>query len=189
MDYLFLIKSELNYLILKKKKKVILIVTNDLDLIKYFNNINVDVIIFEKNKTDNIIVEKLIEKNINLNIVFKFNILPKKIWNLPLFKTLNIHYSLLYSYAGPNPLEWQLHNNEKITGVTILFISDKIDNGPIIVQEKININNKLISIIKKDLDNLSRKCILKAINLIEKYKMEVPIIQSKYKYSYYSFYE
>ena len=149
---------------------------------------NIDTIIYEKNKTEHLIVQKLIEKNITLNIVFFFTLLPKIIWNLPIYKTINIHYSLLYSYAGPNPLDWQIHNNEKESGVTVLFISDKIDNGPIIVQNKINISNKSKLTIIKDLNDLGKKCVLKGINLIEKYKTEVPIIESKYKYSYYSYY-
>lgn len=129
---------------------------------------------------------------IDLAITASFSILPKKIWSYPKLGTINIHYSLLYSYAGPNPVEWQLHNNEEYTGITILFIDNKIDAGKIIVQKKLKMPG---STSKKVYENLTKKMIPlldQALIIINNYKNnidDIPFIKSEYKYSYYSFYK
>ena len=94
----------------------------------------------------------------------------------------------MYSYKGPNPVEWQLYNNEKETGVSIHFISNKIDEGNIIVQEKIAIPIIKLLVYPK-LHLLCNKCILKSLELIKKYGKNVPVIKSNYKKSYYSFFK
>ena len=39
------------------------------------------------------------------------------------------------------PTFWVMKNNEKYTGVSVFFVDEGIDSGPIIVQEKIEIGN------------------------------------------------
>ena len=145
------------------------------------------VVYFNKNKLFNVI-QTIKNNNINIGITYYFPIIPKEIWSIPQFGIVNIHYSLLYSYKGPDPVEWQLYNNEKETGVSIHFISNKIDEGNIIVQERISIPSIKLLVYPK-LHSLANKCIIKCLELIKKYGKDVPIIKSKYKKSYYSYFK
>lgn len=81
---------------------------------------------------------------------------------------LNLHTALLPKYRGLMPSFWVLRNNEVHTGVSVFFVDEGIDSGPIIVQKKIAIGNwsqnELIRITKQ----LGMDAILEAIELIHK---------------------
>lgn len=83
-------------------------------------------------------IEKI--KKYNLFVVASYGkIIPKEILDIPQYKTLNIHPSLLPKYRGPSPLQEQILNNENNVGVTIMLVDEQVDHGPIILQEKINV--------------------------------------------------
>ena len=52
---------------------------------------------------------------------------------------VNIHYALLPKNRGPNPVQWALIKGEKETGVTMHYITNKMDAGDIISQKKFRI--------------------------------------------------
>ncbi len=54
---------------------------------------------------------------------------------------INIHPSLLPRYRGAAPIQWAIANGETETGVTILHVTEKMDAGDIILQEKVPIRN------------------------------------------------
>ena len=102
----------------------------------------------EKNNIPYIQPEKLDEElhsrlkalSCNLFIVVAYGkIIPENILNMPKFGSINIHYSLLPKYRGASPVESAILNGDTETGVTIQKIVYKMDAGPIIVTEKINI--------------------------------------------------
>ena len=61
-------------------------------------------------------------------------ILSKKLINHYPNKILNIHPSLLPKYKGLNTHRRVLENNETMTGCTVHYVSQKIDDGEIIIQ-------------------------------------------------------
>lgn len=63
-------------------------------------------------------------------------ILPPEIINIPKFKTVNIHPSLLPSHRGPSPIQSALAQGLTETGVSLMLIDEQIDHGPVISQEK-----------------------------------------------------
>ncbi|MDP3093334.1 MAG: methionyl-tRNA formyltransferase [bacterium] len=65
--------------------------------------------------------------------------LDKKILNIPKYGCLNVHPSLLPKYRGASPIPQAILNGEKETGVTIIRMSEKIDQGDILSQEKLEI--------------------------------------------------
>lgn len=77
--------------------------------------------------------------NADLFVVVAFRMLPKIVWSLPKYGTINLHASLLPNYRGAAPINWALINGEKKTGVTTFFIEEKIDTGEIINQKEIEI--------------------------------------------------
>jgi len=56
---------------------------------------------------------------------------------LPRHGAINIHGALLPKYRGSNPIQWAIIHNEQETGVTMHFMSDRIDEGPIIAQRRV----------------------------------------------------
>nr|WP_321415320.1 formyltransferase family protein [uncultured Allomuricauda sp.] len=80
---------------------------------------------------------------------------------------LNLHTALLPKYRGLMPSFWVLKNNEKETGVSVFFVDEGIDSGPILVQERISIGN----MTQEELINVSKevgmKAIVKSVKLIK----------------------
>ena len=52
-------------------------------------------------------------------------------------RILNIHPSLLPSFPGKSSIQDAFDANEKETGVTVHFVDEGVDTGPIIAQEKV----------------------------------------------------
>lgn len=77
----------------------------------------------------------------DLFVVVAFRMLPKEVWKIPAFGTINLHASLLPNYRGAAPINWALINGDEETGVTTFFIDEAIDSGKIITQEKVKISS------------------------------------------------
>jgi UDP-4-amino-4-deoxy-L-arabinose formyltransferase / UDP-glucuronic acid dehydrogenase (UDP-4-keto-hexauronic acid decarboxylating) len=97
-------------------------------------------------------VEKI--KKIAPEILFSFyyrNMVGKDILNIPAAGCLNLHGSLLPHYRGRCPVNWVLINGEKETGVTLHYMTPKPDDGDILGQKRILINNNdtALSLYKK----------------------------------------
>lgn len=81
-------------------------------------------------------------KNIDLALVYAFGqIVPKSLLGLPKYGFWCVHPSLLPKYRGPSPIAYPLILGEKKTGVTIFQMDEKIDHGPIIAQEELEISD------------------------------------------------
>lgn len=52
---------------------------------------------------------------------------------------LNLHTALLPKYRGLMPTFWALRHGEQETGVSVFFVDEGIDSGPILVQKRIPI--------------------------------------------------
>ena len=78
--------------------------------------------------------------NCDLFVVVAYGqIIPEKILKMPVFGSINIHYSLLPKYRGASPVESAILNGETETGATIQKMIFEMDAGDIIAQEKIAI--------------------------------------------------
>lgn len=79
-----------------------------------------------------------------LNPDFAFSIGCSQIFKKNLIdcfdKIVNYHNSYLPTYRGLDATSWAMTYYEKYTGYTFHYINEKIDDGKIIFQEKININ-------------------------------------------------
>lgn len=101
-----------------------------------------DIECLSPNKLDAEFIKELDTYDFNLSLVASYGkIIPKSVIDLPKFKTLNIHPSLLPKYRGPSPLQEQILNDEKNIGVTIMLMDEKVDHGPIIKQQKLTVAN------------------------------------------------
>ena len=65
-------------------------------------------------------------------------ILKEKLFNIPKYGSLNFHLSFLPFNKGKNPNVWPIINNSP-AGVTIHSINNKIDDGEIVFQKKVDL--------------------------------------------------
>lgn len=70
---------------------------------------------------------------------FPFRI-PASCLNLPTQGFFNLHPSSLPAYRGPDPIFWQLANNESTSGITLHKMEEDFDTGPVFHIESIPIN-------------------------------------------------
>lgn len=78
----------------------------------------------------------------NLLLVASYGkIIPKYILDIPKFGALNVHPSLLPKFRGPSPIQSFILSGEEKTGVTIMLMDAKIDNGPILASQKLKVES------------------------------------------------
>lgn len=63
--------------------------------------------------------------------------IPKSIFQIPRFGTINVHFSLLPRYRGAAPVQRALEMGENVSGITIFEIDRKMDTGDIWAQKKV----------------------------------------------------
>ncbi len=75
--------------------------------------------------------------DLDISIVVAYgSIMPERIINIPKYKTLNVHYSLLPKYRGAAPTESAILNGDTETGSAIQIMAKKLDSGDVIALEK-----------------------------------------------------
>lgn len=89
-------------------------------------------------------------------------------------KILNIHPALLPSFKGRNAISRAFNYGCKVTGVTVHFIDEKVDHGPIILQETVTIKKGMSEEeLEKKIHRLEHKLYLQALKLILDKKVRV----------------
>lgn len=63
-------------------------------------------------------------------------ILKPALLELPPLGCINVHASLLPKYRGAAPIQWAVARGERETGVTIMYMNEKMDEGDIVLQVK-----------------------------------------------------
>jgi len=93
-------------------------------------------------KLDKSIEEKLELGKYNIFIVASYGkVIPKNIFGMPKYGTLNIHPSLLPKFRGASPIKSAILEDEKNTGVTIMLIDEEMDHGQIIASKKVEVDS------------------------------------------------
>ena len=107
--------------------------------------------------------------NPDLVIVVAYGqLIPKNYLSLSKHGFINIHASLLPKWRGAAPIQRSIMNLDKETGVSIMKIAEKLDAGPVMMQEKINITSEMnAEDLSNKLSDLSSKLILECIDEIE----------------------
>jgi methionyl-tRNA formyltransferase len=101
-------------------------------------------------------------------ILFAYGkIIPKAWLDIPLYGFINIHASLLPKWRGAAPVQRSIENNDEITGISIMKMNEKLDEGPVLASQEIPITketNGLNLINQMSLDSCSL-----LFNTLEKY--------------------
>jgi methionyl-tRNA formyltransferase len=111
-----------------------------------------------------------------LIVIIAFRMLPREVYTLPGFGSVNLHASCLPKYRGAAPINRAVMNGEKETGLTTFFLQDKADTGNILLQEKVEIfDDDDAGTLHDRLSSLGAELIIKTIKLIESGKYELKV--------------
>ena len=87
-------------------------------------------------------LEQIIALKPDLIITAAFGqILPKELLDVPELGCINVHASLLPAYRGGAPIHQAIIDGQSKTGVTIMYMEEKLDAGDIITQSEISIEH------------------------------------------------
>lgn len=85
--------------------------------------------------------KKIHELTPELIIVVAFGqIIPQSILNIPPKGCINVHPSLLPRHRGATPWQETILQGDARTGVTIMLMDEKMDHGPILAQEELDMD-------------------------------------------------
>ncbi|WP_438317466.1 methionyl-tRNA formyltransferase [Sporosarcina sp. FA9] len=85
--------------------------------------------------TGSVELEEIISLQPDLIVTAAFGqILPKELLDVPRLGSINVHASLLPKYRGGAPIHQAIIDGETETGVTIMYMVEKLDAGDIISQ-------------------------------------------------------
>tara|TARA_B100001057_G_C22791978_1_gene927968 strand:- start:242 stop:1006 length:765 start_codon:yes stop_codon:yes gene_type:complete len=157
------------------------------NLFKFLKSNSIPIITLDESINDSKSLSKIESYKPDLLLSILGNqIFKSQLINLAPKGCINLHTSLLPKYRGLMPSFWVMKNNEIKTGVSVFFVDEGIDSGPIIVQKEVEIGNRtqeeLINYTKK----IGMQAIAKSIDLIQ--KNEVNFIKNdNLKKSYFTF--
>jgi methionyl-tRNA formyltransferase len=67
-------------------------------------------------------------------------ILPGALLEVPRFGFVNVHFSLLPAYRGPAPVQRAIMDGATHTGVSIIFVTEGMDEGPVLAVRPVAID-------------------------------------------------
>ena len=102
-----------------------------------------------------------------------------EIFKQPLFESakygvINLHSALLPKYRGLMPSFWVMRHNEEKTGVSVFFVDEGIDSGPIIVQKEVPLLNRTQAELIWKLKYRGADAIVEACNLVAEHGENTP---------------
>lgn len=87
--------------------------------------------------------QKIIELNPDLIVTCAYGqIIPKELLDFPKYGCINIHASLLPEYRGGAPIHKAVMDGKDKTGITIMYMDEKMDSGDILYQKEMKITNE-----------------------------------------------
>lgn len=111
-------------------------------------------------------------------VVVAFRILPREMLALPRRGCFNVHPSLLPRGRGPAPIRWTLIRGETETGVTIIHLSEVIDGGAILAQERTAVgDNEDFGSLHDRLAQIGARLLMNVLTRVEKEAPPEPMEQ------------
>ena len=111
------------------------------------------------------IVEEVKHINPDLIVTCAYGqIIPKEILNIPRLGCINVHASLLPKLRGGAPIHRAIMEGHSKTGITIMYMNEKMDDGDIISQVEIPIlDNDTASSLHDKLSVLGAKLLIETL--------------------------
>ena len=153
-----------------KDIRVVLTLTNNPNAkgIKYAKEHNIPLII-ENSKNynnredfDRKIVNYIKKNNVDLTILAGFMRILTPIFTKEI-KAINLHPSLLPLHKGLNAIENSYFDNNKYGGVSVHYVTNKLDSGKIIIQKKISKDNLTLEEYRINIKKIEKLVLHEAI--------------------------
>ena len=111
-------------------------------------------------------------------------ILPEEILNYPKYGCINVHASLLPKLRGGAPIHHAIIDGYKETGITIMYMSKKMDQGDILTQVKTEIrDDDTLGTLQYKLSEMAKDLLKATIPLLIDKKI-VPLKQNEEEATY-----
>ncbi|MCX7778107.1 MAG: methionyl-tRNA formyltransferase [Armatimonadetes bacterium] len=112
-------------------------------------------------------------------------ILSSECLSIPPLGCINLHASLLPKYRGAAPIQHALLNGDRVTGVTTMFMVERMDAGDIILQEEVEISDDdTAGTLSEKLSHVGAKLMVKTLELLSMGKApRIPQDDSKATYA------
>ena len=96
--------------------------------------------VYKPFKLDEVFKEKILSLDFDLLLVVAYGkILPKWLLESSTKISINIHFSLLPKYRGASPIQSALLNNDDMTGISVMKMTEGLDEGPVFIFHKLKI--------------------------------------------------
>jgi phosphoribosylglycinamide formyltransferase-1 len=81
-------------------------------------------------------------------------------------RVINVHPALLPAFPGLRAIEKALDYGVKVFGVTVHFVDDGIDTGPVILQRAVELDARRVEEVKERLQPIEHELLPEAVRLI-----------------------
>ena len=129
----------------------------------------------EQTKAESKVIEICKKYNVDLIVLARYMriLTPNFVWRYP-HRIINIHPSLLPAFPGALAYAQAHERGTKIVGVTAHYVTEELDQGPIIFQDSFTVKpDDRLETIKRNGQRLEGKTLLRAVKMHLENKLEV----------------
>jgi formyltetrahydrofolate deformylase len=129
----------------------------------------------DQQKAEDHLIEVAKKYDIDLVVLARYMriMTPNFVWRYP-HRIINIHPSLLPAFPGAFAYAQAFERGAKIVGVTAHYVTEELDQGPIIFQDSFKVDSSdTLETIKKKGQELEAQTLLKAVKMHLEGKLEV----------------
>ncbi len=131
--------------------------------------------------------ERILEVKPDIIITCAYGqIIPKILLDTPEYKAINVHASLLPKLRGGAPIHQAIIEGYEETGITIMYMNEKMDEGDIISQKSIKIDfNDNVGILHDKLSKLGSELLIETLpSIFNKSNVRIKQDSNKVTYAY-----
>lgn len=160
------------------KGKISVIVGTEKTLESYAKKVGIPFVLVdekEQQKAEDHLIEISKKYDIDLVVLARYMriMTPNFVWRYP-HRIINIHPSLLPAFPGAFAYAQAFERGTKIVGVTAHYVTEELDQGPIIFQDSFKVDSAdTLETIKKKGQELEAQTLLKAVKMHLEGKLEV----------------
>jgi len=116
------------------------------------------------------VAARLAECGADVAVVVAYGkLIPSPLLEIPRYGFINLHPSLLPRHRGPSPIQWALVCGDRATGVTTMQLDEGMDTGPILLQERVEIDpRETAELLGPRLSEIGAKLVVRTLDELEK---------------------
>ena len=114
-------------------------------------------------------VESLAASGADAAVVVAYGrLIPEELLAATRLGFVNLHPSMLPRHRGPSPIQWALVSGDRSSGVTTMLIDKGMDTGPILLQERVAIENReTADVLSRRLAVIGARLVVRTLDELE----------------------